>query len=670
MMAGARIIAPEGFLNLSKDLTYHFLNSDGNRNRVRLVLFRDDDKELSAQLITLSMIEFEDALENGWLMEDGSGDTFPPWLEPIRGVAVSHLEGGRYSTKESYDQKVNRRFIAISDLVSRMEVLLASDNPDALINAHAKALRPQQNAARLRLWFYTYITFGHNKWALLPPLHRIGNWSREDPKRKTKLGRPSRKGKRSGYPCDATMKAMILSGFLRYKSTRKTQNQIYSDIVTREFGCVAANKSERLMEYQHPEGKPFPSFRQFKYWIGKLVSPKELRRALKGQHKTRAISGSEGTFAEKIINVNQKVEFDGYYISEKLSGLTEGSAVDSFCVVRAVCDLSGAVLGIGFSEGKENMDAYKMALFCMATDKVKYCELFGVEIKPGEWPSQGLTGGVVFDRGPGAGYQSDPNINWLKTFELTPVYSGQSKATVESSHPRDKKSLDQPTHFHSKLNFVEMCKREIIRAISDNHTSDAGRRMDEEMLLAGIKPTPHEIYNYWTARGRDSSRGVQFETAVSTFLTRRPATIRRDAVYFYGRKYRSSELAGTGVFDRVARNGVIETTAFVLTMCVRHIWIEVNGVLFELDFVRAASLPTGAADISLRDLQEFDQMRRDGAAALREERPALQQHFKDRFKRSTGEDWDSGESKLGKPSKGGAAQRDLADYNRFRGNAK
>ena len=105
-------------------------------------------------------------------------------------------------------------------------------------------------------------------------------------------------------------------------------------------------------------------------------------------------------------------------------------------------------------------------------------------------------------------------------------------------------------------------------------------------------------------------------------------------------------------------------------MCVRHIWIEVNGVLYELDFVRTASTHAGAEDISLRDLQEIDQARRKAAAALRDERPAVQQDFKDRFKRNTGEDWDSGERKLGRPSKGGAAQRDVADYDRFRGKSK
>lgn len=669
MMTGSRLIAPEGFLSLSKGVTYHFLNSNGNRNRVRLLMFSDDGKALSTHLITLSRIEFEDALENGWVLEDGPSDKFPPWLASIEGVSVTHLEGRRKSVKESYDQKVNRRFMAIADLIARREEILADDNPDSLINAHAKGQRPQQNAARVRLWFYTYITFGHNKWALLPPLHRIGGWNREDPSRVRKLGRPSSKGKLHGYPADASMKEMILSGFLQFKSAHKTKNDIYNDIVIRKFGCVVVGDMVNK-EYVHPDGKPFPSFNQFKYWIEELISPKALKRALKGEHKARAISGAEGSFAEKIINVNQSVEFDGYNISEKLTGLIEGSAVDSFCVVRAVCGLSGAVLGIGFSEGKENMDAYKMALFCMAVDKVKFGELFGAGINYGEWPSEGLSGGIVFDRGPGAGYDGEPSINWLKAFELTPVFSGQSKATVESSHPRDKKSLDQPTHFHSKFNFVEMSKREIYRAISDNHTSDAGRRMEEDMYLAGIKPTPFDIYNYWSCRGRDSSIGMQFDTAVKTFLKSCPANIRKDAVYFYGRKYRSQSLVATGIFDKVAMKGIIETSVFVLTMCVRHIWIEVNGILYELDFVRTASTPAGTVDISLRDLQEIHQVRRNVAAALRDERPAAQQYFKDRFKRDTGEDWDSGDRKLGRPSKGGAAQRDAADYDRFRGKAK
>lgn len=140
-------------------------------------------------------------------------------------------------------------------------------------------------------------------------------------------------------------------------------------------------------------------------------------------------------------------------------------------------------------------------------------------------------------------------------------------------------------------------------------------------------------------------------------MTEHPVTIRKDAVYFYGRKYRSAALIDTHVFDRVARSGVIKTTVFALTMCVRHIWIELDGLLYELDFMSTATTPEGSVDISLSALKEIDKMRREAAADLRDEIPAIQQEYRDRFKKDTGEDSDSGQRKQGRPIKDGAARR-------------
>jgi hypothetical protein len=194
--------------------------------------------------------------------------------------------------------------------------------------------------------------------------------------------------------------------------------------------------------------------------------------------------------------------------------------------------------------------------------------------------------------------------------------------------------------------------------------------MDDRMYWSGIKPTPLGIWDYWDQRGRNSAIGMQFEMAVRTFLTEHPATIREDAVYFYGRKYRSPALVATGVFDRVAKKGVIPTKAFALTMCVRHIWIDVSGMLYELDFVSTQRTVDGDIDISLRDLKELDALRCQAHTELRNERIAVKQFFKDKFKQETGQDWNSGERKLGRPSKGGSVQRDTADYNYFRGKLK
>ncbi|UVM05098.1 transposase [Pseudomonas laurylsulfatiphila] len=669
MITGARLAAPDGFLSLSKGHIYHFLHSDANHNRVRLVEFTDDGKEVRVLLITLTRFDFEEALESGLLLEIGETDKFPPWLQPIQGVAVSEREDRRVSAKETYDHKVNRRFLAISELVQRIHEVLSSDNPDGVINAHAMGQKPQQNTARLRLWFYTYITFGQNKWALMPPLHRIGGWNREGPGKVRRLGRPSPKGKYWGYRCDSQMRERVGDAFLKHKSAYKTLDEVYSNILTQEFGCISVEKNDAI-EFVHPQGLPFPTHNQIKYCIERMFSSKERSVAVRGKQKTRNWSGDIGSFAQNLTNLNQRVEFDGYYIVEKLSGVTEGSPVDSFCVVRAVCGLSGMVVGIGFSEGRENMEAYRMCLFSMTLDKVKFCELFGNPIKLEQWPCEGLSGGIVFDRGPGATYDAEPEIHWLGTFENTPVFSGQSKATVESSHPRDKTTLDQPTFFHSKLNFVQMARREIHQVLIDNRISDASSRMEERMYWSGIKPTPLGIWDYWDSRGRNSAIGMQFEMAIRTFLTEHPAVVREDAVFLYGRRYRSPALVATGVFDRVARKGVIPTKVFVLTMCVRHIWIDVDGTLYELDFVSSQRTVDGDIDISLRDLQELDELRRQAKTGLHNERIAAKQYFKDKFKQDTGEDWHSGERKLGRPSMSGSVQRDTADYNYFRGKAK
>lgn len=669
MITGARLFAPEGFGSLVKGHWYHFLSSDAINNRVRLVEFIDQGKQIGTLLITFTRFEFEEALETGALLASGETDKFPPWLDPIKGIAVSERERKRVSAKESYEQKVNRRFMAISDLMVRLPEVLSSDNPDAVINAHAKSQTPKQNEGRLRLWFYTYITFGQNKWALMPALHRIGKWDREGPGKVRRLGRPSPNGKNWGYRGDTSMKARIRAAYLKYRSADKTFNDVYRKILTDEFGCVSVERGGNT-EFINRKGHPFPTFNQVKYCIEQSFNRKDRSTEVRGIQKTRNQSGSTGSFSDRLTNLYQQVEFDGYYIVEKLSGITEGSPVDGFCVVRAVCGLSGMIIGIGFADAKESREAYRMCLFSMAADKVWFCGLFGKSIKPEWWPCEGLSGGLVFDRGPAANLDTEPEIHWLGILENTPVYSGQSKATVESSHPRNKTNLDQPTHVQSTLNFVQMARREIEQVLKDNRSSDASGRMESEMYLSGIKPTPLGIWEYWDSRFRNSAIGMQQEVAIRNFLSVHPAVIRQDAVYLYGRKYRSDDLVSTGIFDRVARGSVIEIEVYVLTMCVRHIWIYIGGGLFELDFVTTQRTVDGDRDISLRDLQALDEMRRKSQTALRNEIPAVDQFHEDRFKDETGADWNGGVRKFGRPPKTASAQRDANDYDRFRGKAK
>lgn len=71
MMIGARIIAHEGFQCLAKGVVYHFLHSDSDSNRVKLVHFNYASTDITADLLMLPQNIFEEALENKALVEDG-----------------------------------------------------------------------------------------------------------------------------------------------------------------------------------------------------------------------------------------------------------------------------------------------------------------------------------------------------------------------------------------------------------------------------------------------------------------------------------------------------------------------------------------------------------------------------------------------------------------------
>lgn len=663
MITGSRIVAPEGYKGLSKNHTYYFLQNDAACNRVRFVLFTEAGGEICARLITMSSVEFESAIDNEEVVELEDGEIYPPWLTPIQGVSISQLEDRRIHTKESYLEKVDRRYLAIAELVPRAREILGMNDPGAEIGAYARSQK--MNANRVRLWFYTYLVFGRNKWALMPRLHKIGRWDRDEKASPHKLGRPSAAGKKAGHPTTPEMKAGILTGYQANKSKYKTMAEIYRKTLTNVFGCISTGE-----EWIHPEGKPFPSYGQFRRWV--ILQTKRSSRAVeeKGPSKARAQSGDVGSFSERLLVVNQRAEFDGYYVSEKLSGLTEDSAVDGFCVVRSVCDLSGQITGIGFANSRETMEAYRMCLFSQAVGKVKYGELFGCPISPGEWPCEGLASDMIVDRGPAAGFDCLPEIRWLGALELPPSYSGQGKASIESSHPRDKKFNDKPAYFHSSHNFVEMAKREILQVLKDNHGSDASGRMTEDLTIAGVKPTPQGIWNYYHNVGRDLSVYMQFDEAVRTFLTPQPVTIRKDAVYLYGRKYRSEALMDTGVFDRVARKGVIHAEAYVLNMCVRHIWIELENELFELSFVLPMRALEGSGDVTLEELKFIDELRRNSNSVQSEKKLASDQLYEDRFTEITGKEWGEGKWVEGQARKDAATTRDGADYARFLGRKK
>jgi len=681
MHTGTQLIAPEGFQCLEKDTIYYLLRSDPERERVLLVHFvitkskKKTRKRSYTQthirsfLTIIQRLQFEAALADRLIVRTEKQVDLPPWLSSLEGKNLENLDEHRPRKKRTHKNRVQQRYQAIVPLLQRLNEVLGADNPDAEIAHYARKSRPQQSEKRLRLWLYTYLCFGRNEWVLLPPFSNCGHWERRERSREKKFGRPSlTKGAHHGYGCDQTMHQGIIKAYRRFRGPGITLPKVYHKGMVEIFGCHVRKDAHGRKAYFHPQGKPYPNYGQFEYHIRKEFPGDQIRRTCYGETRTRhRLSASKGQFSANCANLMERMEADGYFVEELPSGVLEGQTLRPLCVVRSRCMTSGALVGIGFALGSETSAAYRMMLFSMAADKVRFCNLFGLSISPDDWPCVGLPLLPSTDRGPGAGLNlPDLIASIFPVRELAPSWSPQSKATVESSHPRTVQLEGAPNYVQSRHNPLQLARREIARLLADNQATNVSARRTPEMMAAKITPSPLGVWNYLNDRGRSDAYTISFDTAVRTFLTPIDVTIRSDGVYLEWLRFDSPALRSIGLLDRVARGQSIFGRAYLLDLCVRHIWLDIDDQIVELD----AQLPIRDVDeqldISITELQALSQANREVESAFREHQHAVRSEYLQRVEQATGHKPDVGTRRLGKPKNRSASSRqeeaDLAPY--------
>lgn len=667
---GSQLTAPEGFHGLEKSTVYHFLRSDAKRDRVLLVRFVVADERPQAWLAVINRAFFEGALLGGQIIASEKQAKRPPWLESLGGVSLSQRDQQRSGAKISHQERVNKRYDLIKPLLGRFDEILGAADPEREINRFARACEPKQCESRIRLWFYTMLCFGNDTWNLMPPFHNIGKWDRQAHAGQ-KFGRPSPNGALHGFACDQAMIEKIRASYLKFCGLGVYMREIYSRAMIETFGCRVRTDSRGQKSYWHPEGRPYPSFDQYCYHVIGKFGRDQVSRTLYGDTRVRTrLAASAGKYSAAVANLLEQIEADGYYLKETPRGLIEGSSLPPLCVVRSRDLASGRCVGIGFAFGRENSTAYRMMLFSMAIGLKRFGALFGLDVADEDGASIGLPRLPIVDRGPGA--KQNLAQNYEKLFpirEMAPSYSGQSKATVESSHPRSMKTEGAPSYIQSDLDPVELAKREIERLIRDNQATDASDRMTPEMYA--IPPSPNAVWNYLDQRGRVDAQSVAFDEAVRAFLTPIEVTARNDGVYFNEMRFDSPALRETGVIDRVARSQVATIQGYVLDLCVRHLWLEIEGYIIQVD----AQMPLRDDDrqlyLSLPELVALAKTKRAVHRQFQEHQLAATSEYQLRTAEAIGRKPNSGRRQPGCPkTKTIAARQETADLAAYTSKAK
>ncbi|WP_353189880.1 hypothetical protein [Pandoraea pnomenusa] len=657
MLIGADITAQEGFGALAKGMTYKFAANAGPL--VVLAQFSTSSGNGSQLVPTVTLIrfprtEFEDGIDRKLInVASTAAEVLPPWLKELSDVNMMRLNDFRQSSKRSYIDYAQSRLLHIAPALENLADIFAAPDMERAINQFANRASPRQNRVRFRLWLLTYLCYGRNVWALLPPFHKLGK--REKDFSEVKQGAPSKsRGKNSGYPATRQMVEACMKGYLNHKAPGLSMQEIYVQTMIHVFECKSVGRKGEPLRFVQSEGKPFPTFNQFKYWVEKAISPETVQEERIGPARyRRRKAASKGRFTEEVSTVFEITEFDGHYTAELPKGYIEGKPLPPLCVVTGRDVLTGLLAGIGFSFD-ESSAAYRMALFSMAVPKKFFCALFGIELEDGKWTNEGLPPHIRGDRGPGSTLDLVSNSeNPPAIIGMTPAYSGQSKATIESSHPRQVKFEDAPTHVLSKLTPVELAKKEISRVIIYNNKANMSDRMEIAPELAYVLSTPLAMFEHYDKRMRNSALPVSIAEAVRSFLTPISVVAKKDGVYFNDRRHDSQAFRETGLLDTIARSsqGQVVLKGYMLDLCLRHIWVEVDHTIILLDAMLKTRDDESLLFVSIAELEQWKEARAQVNSLASEHRSAAIAEGIELFEQSTGQRWTAGERRRGAAKK-------------------
>jgi putative transposase len=203
---------------------------------------------------------------------------------------------------------------------------------------------------------------------------------------------------------------------------------------------------------------------------------------------------------------------------------------------RVSCVYSGMTVGIHIGIGGPNWQGAMQALYNAFNDKVAFCQRFGIDITPEQWPCNVVCNELTIDNG--VEYPKK-NMDQLLAEELgidcinyTAIYSGKGKGGVEGGFEQDKKELvqflpgyverlpEKGTAHASRFatyTYKEFMRLLIVQTIIRNNDVYKENIHDQIMSEAGVGSTSLEVWNFGMKHYMNDGRGKRFSESQLLF---------------------------------------------------------------------------------------------------------------------------------------------------------
>ncbi|MBT2694613.1 Mu transposase C-terminal domain-containing protein [Bacillus sp. ISL-55] len=383
--------------------------------------------------------------------------------------------------------------------------------------------------------------------SLLPDFRNKGCKGQEKQSGEKKRGRP-RKVKQimgEGVNIDDEVKRIFRLAAHKYYETKKNVSVrfAYEQMIKEYFREELEDSPEKL-----------PTYNQFLYWIRKEQDlTKEIIRRTGKRNYDLTYRPVLGSATSEVRSPMEKVQIDAtvadvYLVSE--FGDREwviGRPILYLCK----CVFSSMIVGFHIGLEGPNFEQARLALMNMVEDKVEFCSQFNIEIDESQWPTAHLPNCIVADRAELLSNASNVLTEKLNIkIENSGSWRGDLKSLIERQFGLLTNEVIKPIlpgavdkdfgkrgvrdhRLSGKLSLSDF-KKIIINYIlyfNNNYVLE-NYVMDEEMVKAGVKPIPINLWQWGIQNRAGRLRKILKEKMMLYTLPDGMATVTESGIKF------------------------------------------------------------------------------------------------------------------------------------------
>jgi len=421
-----------------------------------------------------------------------------------------------------------------------------------------------------------YWLHGKTKNAFLPNYQNCGGGGKDRNSGDSKRGRPRKYGESSGRNADEETKRIFEQSIKKYYHTRNeyTLKDAYDLMIKEHYTKFVMQPDGTAKAELLPENE-IPTIGQFRYWYGKKYNVQEKISKRKGEVKYaldhRAILGKSDY---GIMGPGAKYQIDAtigdiYLVSRFNRADIIGRPVIYFVIDTFSRMVAGMYVGL---EGPSWAGAM-MAIANAASDKVKYCAEYGIEISDSEWPCRHVPNAILGDRGEMKSKSVETLINALNVrVENAPPYRADMKGIVEQyfrtvntmavaflpGHVKPDMSerggrdyrLDAKLDIHQLNKILIQCVLQ-----HNNHHFLDGYERTADMIADNVEPIPIKLWNWGIAHCSGALRSFPEETVKLCLMPTGTASVTAKGIRFKGLYYLCERAAVEHWFETARAKG-------------------------------------------------------------------------------------------------------------------